>query len=204
VPYGTLIWSAPIGGPWATAPLPVGMMLHGSEGTVELKVIPEWLPVAPLTACSWGSPLGLAEQMPVASFDVQIQVSTSTPLSLYRIADVRTSTFLAQQSQIGALNEIYAFRRPGEVYRFLRENQFFGDLLFEAAEEIHRLFTPFPELFLEVLSDPEEAGTQLLALIRTSISPQEAFQRLNAFDKEWWLDASQRSKGRLCIHVELE
>lgn len=204
VPYGTLIWSAPIGGPWATAPLPVGMMMHEGEGTVELKVIPKWLPFAPLTACSWGSPLGLAEQMPVASFDVQIKVSTSTPLLLYRIADVRTSTFLAQQIQIGALNELYAFRRPAEVYRFLRDHQFLGDLLFEAAAKIHGLFGPSAELFLEVISDPEEVGTQLVAFIRTSLSPQEALRSLTEFDKQWWLDASAKRGGRLCIHMELE
>jgi len=55
---------------------------------------------------------------------------------------------------------------------------------------------------LEVADDPESTDSQLVAIIIVSSSPDEVADRLEQFDRAWWLGAVRRARGDLCITVE--
>jgi len=101
------------------------------------------------------------------------------------------------------VQELYTLRRPAEVLGFLNAHADVLPLLLEAYPHVAQHFGPNPAVFLEVVRDPEtDDGGQLVAFIRTDLDPTEALARLDRFDKCWWLEASRRSLGRLCIHLE--
>jgi len=39
-------------------------------------------------------------------------------------------------------------------------------------------------------------------IVRTSLSLEAAFRRLDRFDEDWWLDASDAAQGTLTIDIE--
>jgi hypothetical protein len=84
----------------------------------------------------------------------------------------------------------------------LSENNLLIPLLFEACARIMACFDD-TKMALEVLSDPEApSDLQLVVYIQTHLPPNDAIAKLDQFDDEWWLEASQRADGKLCIHIE--
>ena len=112
------------------------------------------------------------------------------------------STVRVPQTQIRLLDRLYTFRERTEVLWFLERYPFLPPLLLEAYDEIENHF-PYSELFLEVVTDPEETDdSQLVISIGTNLNPDEADDRLDEFDDSWWLDALDQAQGKLCIDVE--
>lgn len=110
---------------------------------------------------------------------------------------------LAIEPALQSLEQIYTFRRPEEVSQFLDTHPFLVPLLVEAHSKIAQYFGPSPDVVLEVVTDPEAIDyRQLVAFIRTDLDPMEALASLDRFDKSWWLEASHRSRGKLCVHLE--
>ena len=104
---------------------------------------------------------------------------------------------------IQALERQYVFKDRDEVIGFLEGHPFLVALLVEAYSKIERYFPEYPQVFLEVLTDPEVPDDiQLVASIKTALSPDKALERLDSFDREWWLQSMDRAKGELCVHVE--
>lgn len=103
---------------------------------------------------------------------------------------------------IKALEKSYKFRNDDAVRTFLMEEPSAAKLLSEAYERIREYF-PASEIFIEVIADPEASGEkELVVSIVTDMSPREAIERLDAFDDDWWLEASDISKADICIKVE--
>jgi hypothetical protein len=76
--------------------------------------------------------------------------------------------------------------------------------LVEAYDNIEAFF-PSAELILEVVTDPEaKRDKELVVFIHTSLTPDEALDKLERLDRNWWLDASLDAGGKLCIHLEFE
>jgi hypothetical protein len=75
--------------------------------------------------------------------------------------------------------------------------------LLDAAYDITtRYFAPL-SLALEVIADPDSADDQQMVLfVVLKGTPTEAFAKLQRFDEEWWLDAMDEAKGKLCISLE--
>jgi len=106
--------------------------------------------------------------------------------------------------ELTLLNRIYTFRKPSEVSDFLSDNVYLVPLLVEAYGKIREYF-PSAKLILEVVADPEaDKEKELVIFIRTNLPPDEALDRLELLDRNWWLDASLDSDEKLCIHVEFE
>ena len=106
--------------------------------------------------------------------------------------------------ELTLLNRIYTFRKPSEISDFLSDNVYLVPLLAEAYEKIREYF-PSAKLILEVVADPEaDKEKELVIFICTKLPPDEALDRLELLDKNWWLDASLDSGEKLCIHVEFE
>jgi len=106
--------------------------------------------------------------------------------------------------ELTLLNRIYTFRKPSEVSDFLSDNVYLVPLLVEAYGKIREYF-PSAKLILEVVADPEaDKEKELVIFICTNLPPDEALDRLELLDRNWWLDASLDSSEKLCIHVEFK
>ncbi len=109
------------------------------------------------------------------------------------------------EAAIKSFERLYAFRRPEEVRQFLEAYPFLVALLRETRDKIGDYFGPQTAVTLEVVTDPEAIDDrELFAFIQTSLPSHEALDKLERLDQEWWLDAADRSEGKLCTHVEFE
>lgn len=74
--------------------------------------------------------------------------------------------------------------------RFLENNAEIVPMVFEAYQQI-KVYFPNEEIRLEVTSDVEDNGCEsLFAHILTTLSVEEAHQKLDDLDEEWYLDQS--------------
>ncbi|MBC8265123.1 MAG: hypothetical protein H8E47_13495 [Anaerolineales bacterium] len=130
-------------------------------------------------------------------------VALREPLESIRTwQEVGASTVRVPQAVIQWLERLYTFKERSEVLWFLDRYPFLASLLLEAYYEIEKHF-PYSQVFLEVVTDPEEIDDyQLVASIATNFAPNEAVDRLEQFDEDWWLDALDRAQSKLCIDVE--
>jgi hypothetical protein len=151
----------------------------------------------------------IKEQVPLADFlvrSVALVDSTKSPevRKIQEIWDNRGAcTVCAANFSTQLLEREYIFRDRRQVKDFLENHPFLLPLLFEAYGKIRIYFEPYPQVFLEVVTDPEvPEDIKLVAFIQTSIEPEEALKKLNRLDCEWWLQAMDRARGRLCIHLE--
>ncbi len=105
--------------------------------------------------------------------------------------------------EIRRLESIYIFRRTKEVSQFLESHSFLSPLLVEAYGKIEEHFGPRPEVVLEVIRDPEVRGlVQMFGYIVTVLTPEEASERLQQFDRGWLLHEIHRARGALNFDVE--
>jgi hypothetical protein len=108
-----------------------------------------------------------------------------------------------QENKIQSLFHIYQLRDDRSVNDFIRENPFLIELLFESNQKIKEHFGSDVQVILELLVDPEAGDyRELFALVLTELKPEEALERLEKLDNEWWLEASSLAKGLLNIDVE--
>ena len=116
--------------------------------------------------------------------------------------DIGTSTVRVHQGEIQWLERLYTFRERSDVLWFLERYPFLVPLLLEAYGKIGDYF-PYSQVFLEVVTDPEAVGDyQLVVFIATNFDPDEADDRFERFDEDWWLDALDQAQGVLCINLE--
>ena len=108
-----------------------------------------------------------------------------------------------QGAQLAAeFERLYQLRGRAEVVAFVAEHPFLTPLLAEAYRQIESYF-PQSQAFLEVVADKEAPDDrELVASVVTGLSPAEALPTLDRFDEGWWLDASGRAQGKLCITLE--
>jgi hypothetical protein len=105
--------------------------------------------------------------------------------------------------KMAQLKNLYVLRDENTIHSFLQEYAHLVDLLLEAYQHIEIYFGSNPRVFLEVVIDPEATNDrQLVAYIRTDLPPDEALSKLQQLDERWWLDAMDRSEGKLCVHIE--
>lgn len=108
-------------------------------------------------------------------------------------------------SDLRKLEQRYIFRNQSEVMDFAVNNSFLLQPLHEACEQIREYFGNSAQAILEVITDPEFVEDQeLVIFIRTNLSPDEAFKKLEQIDDEWWLDIPANIRKKLCIDVEFE
>jgi hypothetical protein len=108
-----------------------------------------------------------------------------------------------EASPIQCITWRYSLRHSRKVQKFLEENFFLVPLLIEARHYISKYF-PASATFLDVETDPEEKTKQLVALIATNLSPDDAYRQLKQLDEDWWLGALSQAQMKLCISVEFK
>lgn len=133
-----------------------------------------------------------------------LSVALLEPTEVMRIwQEIGASVVRTCEFEIRLVERLYAFRRHAKVSQFLEKFPFLARILVEAYGKFGNYFEPYPQVFLEIVTDPEAPDDhELFALIYTSLTPDEALDRLDRFDRDWWLDASRTSQGKLCIDVE--
>jgi len=94
-------------------------------------------------------------------------------------------------------NNMYVLRNPTEIREFLKNNKYLISLVSEAHQELQRFF-PSSLLSMKVHQN------ELVVAVMTSLPPEDADEKLDNFDEEWWIDALTRSNARLCITVEFQ
>jgi len=120
------------------------------------------------------------------------------------LGKVGVSTTSSPSTEVQLLEQLYDFRKPTEVSQFLEGNLFLIPLLREAYIHIRKYFQS-SKLFLEIVADPEAIDEkQLVLFIVASHNPDEASESLNKLDKDWWLEAMERSQDKLCITLEFQ
>jgi len=111
---------------------------------------------------------------------------------------VRTYEF-----EIQLLERLYSFRKGVEVSRFIERHPFLVPVLVEAYSKIENYFGFYPQIFLEVVNDPEVQGlVEVFGYIVTKLTPEEAGKQLQRFDQDWFLNQLPRVKGIVNFDVE--
>ncbi len=104
--------------------------------------------------------------------------------------------------QIKTLEAQYILTKPDEVARFLQLYSYLMPLLQEARQHIANAF-PDSDVRLQVVTDPEIPGyVSLFGYILTALNWQEAGQRLDQFDRGWFLPHFVYTQGRLNFDVD--
>jgi hypothetical protein len=102
-----------------------------------------------------------------------------------------------------SLGDYYVWTPGQPIAEFFEQYPFVAGLLAEAIGHIRKQFGENTVPVIELLGEDDVPGfTELFATVRTRLSPDEASAKLDAFDREWWLDASVNSGGRLNFSVE--
>ncbi len=110
--------------------------------------------------------------------------------------------FLNSQVDIEALKKLYKFRGKTEVLGLIEQYPFLLGLLLKAPDQIRHYF-PDSQLSIEVIADPEGFDDPMLELaICINIDPDEAVDRLNLFQDNWWLNLSYQIRKPLCLILE--
>jgi hypothetical protein len=102
------------------------------------------------------------------------------------------------------LSDRYTFRRPEEVITYLYEYPHLVPLLLNVSEVVPRYFGADSQLVLEVFTDPESVtdDRMLFVLVKSTLDPEERFERLHQLDEDWWLSESPNPPARLVIDIE--
>jgi hypothetical protein len=96
---------------------------------------------------------------------------------------------------LSILKKAYNIPNSADVAVFLDKHPGLADFVLEAAKHIRKYF-PYEKLSLEVVSDPEMGeDEELFSYILTSLSVEDALQKLNNFDEQWFLNQLDRTGG---------
>jgi hypothetical protein len=98
----------------------------------------------------------------------------------------------------------YILRHPDDVVEFLSRHSTLLELLEEAPRQVQRHFGDgMSRLVLEAVKDHEaEDDEELILFIQTALPIDQALQRLDRLDEEWWLEAGSRTQGNLGMNLE--
>lgn len=106
------------------------------------------------------------------------------------------------EREFNYLLPVFSLRNQEEVKSFLVEHPSLISVLRETQIEIRHFF-PQAQIFLEVVSDPEDSAiVQLGILIRSDLNPEAVYQQLQEFEENWWLDNLDRAKGAILVNLE--
>ena len=109
----------------------------------------------------------------------------------------------ARHDEIAHLQELYTAESWNDVLGFLMDNPALAPLLLEARPRLHDVFAGSRSVQLRLVPGYEEDEPALLfADIMTTADPMLAFDQMNRFEDEWWLDSMTPAQGLLHFSVE--
>ncbi len=106
------------------------------------------------------------------------------------------------QSEIESLENIYQINEHEEVLSFIRANPFLVPLLQEAPDYIQKYF-PQTILSLQLVTDPEIPNdTRLWLNIGTKLDVDEAMNKEEELDQDWWWGNMERAENKFQLDLE--
>jgi hypothetical protein len=111
---------------------------------------------------------------------------------------------VVSEARIAQLETKYNFRNSNEVKNFLSDHKRILSVLWDAQPVVEEFFGNDVSIALELVNDPESASAkQLFGYINAeALSPDEAFERLSAFDEVWFLKQFDLIGGLLNFNLE--
>lgn len=104
---------------------------------------------------------------------------------------------------IVTIYERYQMDNRGQVMGYLERYSWLPRFLVTAAEMLDRYFPQGTKYVLEFFTDPEqEDWDELFVNIRSELPIDEALDRLDAFDSDWFLDQIDKVGGVVNFNVE--
>lgn len=107
--------------------------------------------------------------------------------------------------KFGIVSKFYTIENILDVNRFLQNHANLIDVILEAYPQIRKYF-PIEKLRLKLFFDPESPQWEklVLSIFANPESVDEALNKLEEFDENWWIDASSGVAVNLCIHLDFE
>ena len=99
------------------------------------------------------------------------------------------------------IQEAYTIPCPVDALRFLRQHPSLAPLVWEAAYVLRHVFGVGTRLSLTLVRDPETGDEELFALVHVQGPVEEALQKLETFDRAWFLDRQDETGGRFNVDV---
>lgn len=103
------------------------------------------------------------------------------------------------------ISKFYTIENILAVNRFLQNHANLIDVILEAHPQIRKYF-PTEKLRLKLYIDPESSEWEylIISICVSSESVDEALNKQNEFDENWWLNASLGVAVNLSIDLEFE
>ncbi len=108
------------------------------------------------------------------------------------------------QSTRTSLPEIYGCRECGDVEQFLGDHPEVPPILKPLAARLRDIFGSDARITAEILRHPDELDYPVLRiLVHTALDPNEAFDRLECFAQDWWLDLPPTVQANVIVDFSL-
>lgn len=140
--------------------------------------------------------IGVLSQLPETEQDA---IAT---LILEQITTKENSPTQVSPSEIESLEKFYTFRGKTKILQFLAKYPFLISTLLSVPDNI-RTYISDSQLSLELVADPEITDyLQLFILIYTQLDLDEAIDKLDKFEDDWWLQIPYEVRKLVAIDVE--
>jgi len=127
-----------------------------------------------------------------------IQIPTNYyPLYGSFVNPPETSIFFDKQNKITRLENLYYFHNPDEIKRFLLTHDYLIEHLFEAYDQIRRIFGENVEIHLEYTIDPEEDWDELFIVIKSPYPAEKAVELERKLFDEWFVHIMDKLNNKL-------
>lgn len=114
----------------------------------------------------------------------------------------RELSWLELPARIKQLDKLFSFGNVTAIVRFLGEYPFLVDVLQEAYGAIEQSFGQETQVELRVIADPEvPGGVQMFGYVLSGLAPKEAAERLQQFDRHWYLKQLPHVSGLLNFDI---
>ena len=105
-------------------------------------------------------------------------------------------------NDIDLMENLYSFNNSIRERQFLLKHNFIINTIFEAYNEIKRVFRQhIIDICLETNKDPEEDFECIFIIVKTNLSPKVSLDYLDIFDEEFWLDIDDNISNILEVMV---
>lgn len=98
----------------------------------------------------------------------------------------------------------YPTTYESKVTLFLEKYPILNDELSEIKNAISLYFDSYQKILYDIFQDPESGEEQLLIEIVSDYNPDEALDRLESFDRKWWIQNSVKFNSLVVIDIGYE
>lgn len=121
----------------------------------------------------------------------------------HQLAGCLDSLYSINNYQLEALEIIYNFENPVEIFDYLQDKDDLVTFLLKAAKKIKDIFADSIEMTMVKKLDPEMESHHYLAVyINTSdLSVAEAIAKFKKFKYEWYFEHNDDFNGEIVFHV---